>query len=105
MDSVELTGVSVCLHSTPPDNLSIQEFQKNEAIDVEVKTWGFYLHDYSVINYCFTLLNSVISILGSPTYQHRDFTFCQFHPQRLCGSDHDYAQQRFYSLTVSLIHR
>lgn len=23
-------------HSTPPDNLSIQEFQKNEAVDVEV---------------------------------------------------------------------
>lgn len=23
--------------STPPDNLSIQEFQKNEAIDVEVR--------------------------------------------------------------------
>ena len=24
--------------STPPDNLSIQEFQKNEAVDVEVRT-------------------------------------------------------------------
>lgn len=25
-------------YSTPPDNLSIQEFQKNEAIDVEVNS-------------------------------------------------------------------
>lgn len=27
--------VVVAFHSTPPDNLSIQEFQSNEAIDVE----------------------------------------------------------------------
>lgn len=27
----------ICVCSTPPDNLSIQEFQKNEAIDVEVR--------------------------------------------------------------------
>lgn len=25
------------IFSTPPDNLSIQEFQKNESIDVEVR--------------------------------------------------------------------
>lgn len=31
--------IFVC--STPPDNLSIQEFQKNEAIDVEVKLFSF----------------------------------------------------------------
>lgn len=31
--------VIIFVYSTPPDNLSIQEFQKNEAIDVEV---GFY---------------------------------------------------------------
>lgn len=29
--------VVVVLHSTPPDNLSIQEFQSNEAVDVEVR--------------------------------------------------------------------
>lgn len=27
----------IFVYSTPPDNLSIQEFQKNEAIDVEVR--------------------------------------------------------------------
>ena len=27
-----------CFYSTSPDNLSIQEFQKNEAVDVEVNT-------------------------------------------------------------------
>lgn len=26
------------IFSTPPDNLSIQEFQKNESIDVEVRS-------------------------------------------------------------------
>lgn len=29
--------VNIFVYSAPPDNLSIQEFQKNEAIDVEVR--------------------------------------------------------------------
>lgn len=38
--------IFVC--STPPDNLSIQEFQKNEAIDVEVKLFSFKYNVYLV---------------------------------------------------------
>ncbi len=33
-----LTHFPLVSHSTPPDNLSIQEFQRNEAIDVEVNS-------------------------------------------------------------------
>lgn len=43
--------------------------------------------------------------VGGPVDQHGDFTVCQFHPQRVCGSDHDDAQQRLHSLAVTLVHR
>lgn len=36
MQTVRTYFPLVLSHSTPPDNLSIQEFQKNEAVDVEV---------------------------------------------------------------------
>lgn len=78
-------------YSTPPDNLSIQEFQKNEAIDVEVNACS-WLHCLAMISCGGLYQHCVLFILGGPADQHRDLTVCQFHPQRLCRPDHGYAQ-------------
>lgn len=93
---------SFVLFSTPPDNLSIQEFQKNETVDVEV-------NDPRIIRRMSTVFwegayLGVFFISGCPAHQHRDFAICQFHPQRFCWPDHGDAQQRLYPLTVCLIH-
>lgn len=45
-------------YSTPPDNLSIQEFQKNEAIDVEVNTCAYHLVFHAMVSFAYITLSS-----------------------------------------------
>lgn len=86
----EVNSLFFSFYSTPPDNVSIQEFQKNEAVDVEVHT--YHTHPVYIDMILCGGQHRVLFISGGPADQHRDFTFCQFHPKRLCWTDHDDAQ-------------
>lgn len=46
-------------YSTPPDNVSIQEFQKNEAIDVEVN--NLFLAPSMSTSFCEVAHISIVS--------------------------------------------